>query len=107
MNPILFSIFNRLNYIFSATFLFHEILELVDLSFKASNDDAGCPQFHFMPRFVRELPENGKEILCMKVVLEYLLESSKPLIEKNELEIMVKMTQYEWQSYADEIKVIN
>lgn len=58
-----------------------------------------------MPRFVRELPENGKEILCMKVVLEYLLNSSKALIEESELETMVNMTQYEWQSYADEIKV--
>lgn len=58
-----------------------------------------------MPRFVRELPENGKEILCMEEVLQYLLNNSKPLIEKSELENMVKMTQYEWQSYADEIKV--
>lgn len=91
--------------IISAQFLFHEILELVDLNFKASNDEDGCPQFHFMPRFVRELPDEGKEILCMKVVLQYLLDGSKPLIEKNELESMVNMTQYEWQSYADEIKV--
>lgn len=59
-----------------------------------------------MPRFVRELPDNGKEILCMKVVLQYLLESSKALIEESELDAMVNMTQYEWQSYADEIKVI-
>ncbi|XP_018576714.1 ribonuclease 3 [Anoplophora glabripennis] len=85
-------------------FLFKEILELVDLDFKAASDKNGCAQYHFMPRFVRELPENGKEILCMEEVLQYLLNSSKPLIEKSELENMVKMTQYEWQSYADEIK---
>lgn len=80
-------------------------MELVDLDFKAASDKNGCSQYHFMPRFVRELPENGKEILCMEEVLQYLLNSSKPLIEKSELENMVKMTQYEWQSYADEIKV--
>ncbi|KAJ8938855.1 hypothetical protein NQ318_019915 [Aromia moschata] len=40
----------------------------------------------------------------MKEVLQYLLDSSVPLIERSELEKMVKMTQYEWQSYADEIK---
>ncbi|KAJ8919099.1 hypothetical protein NQ315_012084 [Exocentrus adspersus] len=86
------------------SFLFKEILELVDLDYKAAGDKSGCPQYHFMPRFVRELPENGKEILCMSEVLQYLLNSSKPLIERFELENMVKMTQYEWQSYADEIK---
>ncbi|CAH1953379.1 unnamed protein product [Acanthoscelides obtectus] len=85
-------------------YLFKEILELVDLDFKATNDKDGCDRFHFMPRFVRELPDNGKEILCMKEVLQYLLRSSMPLIKESELDNMVKMSQYEWQKYADEIK---
>lgn len=75
------------------------------MDFKAAGDSNGCSQFHFMPRFVRELPDNGKEILSMKEVLQYLLNSAIPLIEKSQLEVMVKMSQYEWQSYADEIKV--
>lgn len=79
-------------------------MELVDLDFKAHEDENGCSQFHFMPRFVRELPDNGKEILSMKEILQYLLDSSRPLIQKKSLESMVKMTQYEWQAYADEIK---
>ncbi|KAI4457702.1 ribonuclease iii [Holotrichia oblita] len=85
-------------------YLFIEILELVDLDFKAAGDKKGCSQFHFMPRFVRELPDNGKEILSMKEVLQYLLNSSSPLIKEPELEEMINMTQYEWQTYADEIK---
>ncbi|CAG9859292.1 unnamed protein product [Phyllotreta striolata] len=85
-------------------YLFKEILELVDLDFKASGDKEGCAQFHFMPRFVRELPENGKEILCMSEVLHYLLKNSQPLINQSELQGMMGMSQYEWQSYADEIK---
>ncbi|XP_044262279.1 ribonuclease 3 isoform X2 [Tribolium madens] len=85
-------------------YLFKEILELVDLDFKAAGDVEGCSQFHFMPRFVRELPDNGKEILAMNEVLQYLLDSSVSLIEEKDLEDMIKMTQYEWQSYADEIK---
>lgn len=80
-------------------------MELVDLDFKAAGDINGCSQFHFMPRFVRELPDNGKEILSMNQVLQYLLDSSTPLIEEKDLENMIKMSQYEWQSYADEIKV--
>lgn len=77
----------------------------MDLDFKAAGDKEGCSQFHFMPRFVRELPDNGKEILSMKEVLQYLLNSSSPLIKEPELEEMINMTQYEWQTYADEIKV--
>nr|AVK59427.1 Drosha-PA [Diabrotica virgifera] len=85
-------------------FLFHEILELVDLDFKAAGDKEGCSQFHFLPRFVRELPEKGKEILCMSQVLKYLLNSSVPLMKADDLGKMMEMTQNEWQSYADEIK---
>lgn len=80
-------------------------MELVDLDFKAAGDSSGCSQFHFMPRFVRILPDNGKEILSMNQVLHFLLDSSVPLIEECQLEDMVNMSQYEWQAYADEIKV--
>lgn len=86
-------------------YLFKEILELVDLDFRAAGDKDGCAQFHFMPRFVRELPDNGKEILSMNQVLQYLLNSSVPLIQEDQLEDMFKMTQFEWQAYADEVKV--
>lgn len=92
-------------HVFSDDYLFKEVLELVDLDFKAAGDSQGCSQFHFMPRFVRELPDNGKEILSMKEVLQYFLDSAVPLIDESQLEDMVKMSQYEWQSYADEIKV--
>ncbi|XP_045475707.1 ribonuclease 3 [Harmonia axyridis] len=85
-------------------YLFKEILELIDLDVGVPDFREGCTQFHFMPRFVRELPDNGKEILAMKEVLNYLLYSSVPLIGKQDLEKMVKMSQYEWQAYADEIK---
>ncbi|KAF5298625.1 hypothetical protein FQR65_LT09721 [Abscondita terminalis] len=85
-------------------YLFKEVLELVDLDFKAAGDDKGCSQFHFMPRFVRRLPDNGKEILSMNEVLQYFLNNSIPLMDETQLEDMVKMSQYEWQTYADEIK---
>lgn len=42
-------------------YLLTEILELVDLNWKAHNDSDGCPRFHFMPRFAREL--KGKKFL--------------------------------------------
>nr|WJN65753.1 Drosha transcript 2068 [Hypothenemus hampei] len=85
-------------------FLFKEILELVDLDIIASLESPFCSQFHFMPRFVRELSDGGKEILCMQEVVKYLLDSSVPLIQSCDLENMVKMSQYEWQNFADELK---
>jgi len=50
-------VFHRSLLIFvSDDYLFKEILELVDLDLRASGDGGGCNQFHFMPRFVRDLP---------------------------------------------------
>ncbi|XP_046992547.1 ribonuclease 3 isoform X1 [Schistocerca americana] len=86
------------------TYLFKEILELVDMDFHAHSDSSGCAQFHFMPRFVRDLPDNGKEILSMNEVLIYLMNNSHPLIEDDKLEKLLSMSQYKWQNFADEVK---
>lgn len=85
-------------------YLFHEILELLDLDLKAFEDPNGCNQFHFMPRFVRDLPENGKEILSMNEVLKYLLKSNKPLVPEDRLNEIYNMSLYDWQTFADEVK---
>nr|WDW26281.1 drosha [Amrasca biguttula biguttula] len=85
-------------------YLFHELLELVDLDFRAHGDTEGCPQYHFMPRFVRELPENGKEILSMNEVLKYLLKSYQPLVDTSELKNLLTIPQPEWQDFTDYIK---
>ncbi|KAF6215586.1 hypothetical protein GE061_010342 [Apolygus lucorum] len=85
-------------------YLFKEILELVDLDFKAAGDSDGCSQFHFMPRFVRELPENGKELLSMNQVLIHLLASSKPLIAMDNLREIINLSNYKWQNYVDDVK---
>ena len=37
-----------------ADYLFYEILELLDLDLKPTTDV--CSRFHFLPRFVRDLP---------------------------------------------------
>lgn len=78
---------------------------MVDFELKAttqSND--GCSQFHFMPRFVRDLPENGQEILSMNEVLRYLIKSSELLIDQDELPKLLKMPRFDWQNFADEVK---
>lgn len=87
-------------------YLFKEILELMDFDLKSSidNKNNGCGQFHFMPRFVRDLPDKGQEILSMNEVLNYLIKSSKKLIELNDLPELVSLAQYKWQNYADEVK---
>ena len=57
-----------------------------------------------MPRFVRDLPDNGQEVLSMNEVLRYLIRSSKLLIEPEDLPKMIEQSQYVWQNYADEVK---
>lgn len=85
-------------------YLFKDILELVDLDLHAINNKNGCPQFHFMPRFVRDLPGNGKEILSMNEVLKYLLKSNKSLFEESSLSALKNMSIDEWQNIVDEYK---
>ncbi|XP_072753153.1 ribonuclease 3 [Anoplolepis gracilipes] len=85
-------------------YLFKEVLELVDFDLHAAQDKSGCGQFHFMPRFVRDLADNGQEILSMNEVLNYLIKSSTPLIDSDDLPRLVAMAQYKWQDFADEVK---
>lgn len=89
---------------FFQQYLFTEVLELVDFDLRAAQDISGCGQFHFMPRFVRDLPDNGQEILSMNEVLNYLIKSSNLLIEYEDLSRLVEMPQYKWQNFADEVK---
>lgn len=84
--------------------MFKEILELVDFDLTAVQDKTGCAQFHFMPRFVRDLPDNGQEILSMNEVLNYLIKSSSLLIQHDDLDKLINMPQYDWQNFADEVK---
>ncbi|XP_014481243.1 PREDICTED: ribonuclease 3 [Dinoponera quadriceps] len=86
------------------TYLFKEILELVDFDLQAAQDKSGCGQFHFMPRFVRDLTDNGQEILSMNEVLNYLIKSSTLLIDPDDMPRLVDMPQYKWQDFADEVK---
>lgn len=57
-----------------------------------------------MPRFVRELPDNGRELLPMCEVLKYLLDSNKKLIDDETLKNIHNMTKTEWQNFADFVK---
>jgi len=77
-------------------YFFNELLELWDWSVDK--------RFYFMPRFVRDLSENGKEILSMNEVISYMLSSYSPLIEEMDLMPMTKMPQMDWQTIADKVK---
>lgn len=60
-------------------YVFREILELVD--FKYDWMEVGsCPQFHLFPRFVRLLPDNGKEILSISRVRNFRTKQSSLLV---------------------------
>ncbi|XP_035232949.1 ribonuclease 3-like, partial [Stegodyphus dumicola] len=85
-------------------YLLVEILELVDLNWKAHDDINGCPRFHFMPRFAREIKGKGKELLSLCEVLKYLLNANKILIDEQKLPEILSLPTQEWQNLADEVK---
>ncbi|KAL2085751.1 hypothetical protein ACEWY4_019071 [Coilia grayii] len=90
-----------------AGYLFKDILELYDWNLTDPESDSeapGCQKFHFMPRFVRFLPDGGKEVLSMHQVLLYVLRSSKPLVPEEEIANMLQWEELEWQKYAEECK---
>lgn len=96
----------NVNYFILVNYLFIELLELVDFSLKPSlaDDTETCQCYHFYPRFVRDLADNGKEVLAMSEVLRYLLDNSGPVVDQKTLQEMDKMGQYDWQDYVDTIK---
>ncbi|XP_063700833.1 ribonuclease 3 [Culicoides brevitarsis] len=89
-----------------ADYVFQELLELVDFSLMPSSatPENSCPAYHFLPRYVRDLPDNGKEILAMSEVMRYLLDSATPLIDHATLNDMNNLNQHEWQDYVDYVK---
>uniref|UniRef100_A0A8C7E0D8 Ribonuclease 3 n=1 Tax=Naja naja TaxID=35670 RepID=A0A8C7E0D8_NAJNA len=89
------------------SYLFKDILELYDWNLigpSSENSDTSCPRFHFMPRFVRFLPDGGKEVLSMHQILLYLLRCNKPLVPEEEIANMLQWEELEWQKYAEECK---
>lgn len=74
-------------------YLFCELLELVDFNLHASGDKTGCPQFHILPRFVRDLPDHGKEMLSMNQVLLYLIQQNQLVIDETDLGYQLKLPQ--------------
>ncbi|NWZ62651.1 RNC Ribonuclease, partial [Acrocephalus arundinaceus] len=90
-----------------SSYLFKDILELYDWNLKGpslENDSVSCPRYHFMPRFVRFLPDGGKEVLSMHQILLYLLRCSKALVPEEEIANMLQWEELEWQKYAEECK---
>lgn len=78
----------------------------MDFSLKPSfaEDSESCKCYHFYPRFVRDLADNGKEVLAMSEVLRYLLDNSGSVVDQKTLQEMDKMNQHDWQDYVDTIK---
>lgn len=77
---------------------------MLDFNLFPYGEGETCPRFHFLPRFVRDLPDNGKEVLAMSEVLRYLLDNSSSLVSKSMLENMSEMEQSTWQDSVDDVK---
>ncbi|KAB7506877.1 Ribonuclease 3 [Armadillidium nasatum] len=51
-----------------------------------------------------ELFYNGKEVLSMNEVLNYLFKSSIPLVKEKELDKLINLSEHDWLNYTDKIK---
>ena len=60
-------------------YIFHHILELYDLDWHAYGDKKGCPRFHLLPRFIRQLGDGEKELLSADAILRYLISECSSL----------------------------
>lgn len=48
--------------------------------------------------------DNGKELLSMNEVLNYLLRVSRPLVDPADLKKYSMFTQREWQNFVDQVR---
>lgn len=112
-------------------YLFVELLELLDLSWRPLGITDGCPVVHLMPRFVhlRTAPlgmpmwwdyqrntdqplksyatvfELVAEMLPVNAVLEYLLhEALTPVIDVMQLSSIQKYTNNQWSNYIADLR---
>ncbi|XP_078736374.1 ribonuclease 3 [Lampetra fluviatilis] len=90
-----------------SSFIFSDLLELHDWDLSGPQFPDGrssCPRFHFFPRFVRSLPDNGKEVLSLHQVLLFLLRSATPLVSDPQEAELRSWTDARWQRFAEECK---
>lgn len=63
-------------------YIFSDILELLDLDWRAYGDKNGCPRFHVYPRFSRTVDQGIKEMLPVDAILNYLIKESNSLYDE-------------------------
>jgi len=88
-----------------------EILEIYDWERKDPrwpNDSAteNYRKFRFYPRFVRNIDDNGKELLSLCKVLEYLMESDQLLVDDDDLLNMRTCSHDGWLKFTEKVSAI-
>uniref|UniRef100_A0AAF5PTB3 Ribonuclease 3 n=1 Tax=Wuchereria bancrofti TaxID=6293 RepID=A0AAF5PTB3_WUCBA len=84
-------------------YLFTDIMEMYDLKKYPLDNTDGCPYYHCMPRFVCNLPDGGKEILPMSIVMTYLIESYHCLVTESEAQVL-KQDADAFRDFAENVR---
>lgn len=74
------------------------------MKWKGYGLDNSCDRFHILPRFTRQLPYNGKEILSPCEIMKYFLAKNLPIIDQNLLSSIKSMSDNDWQRYVEKIQ---
>lgn len=89
-------------------YVFVELLELLDLSWRPSGVEGGCPVVHLMPRFVRQHSTEGTavgEVLPISAVLEqWMHHALTPLVDVMELPTIRRFSPAQWSSYIADLR---
>ncbi|KAI1289412.1 Ribonuclease 3 [Halotydeus destructor] len=85
-------------------YIFQEVLELIDINWHADGDVTGCPRFHLLPRFSRLIDDDGKELLSPAIILQYLLQSSQPVVSCEKEQNVKDLSDDQWATIAKAVK---
>lgn len=69
------------------SYMFENVLELYDLNRRLNikdNSESVCYFYHCLPRFARQLPDKGKELLPMSTVLKHFLDAFRPFVTEKQ-----------------------
>ncbi len=88
-------------------YVFRELLDLLDLSWRAHDVVGGCPVVHLLPRFIHTPNDSTQpaSLLPISAILyHWMFQAQLPLIEASDIPAIQRMPNSEWSAHIDELR---